>query len=137
MNGQSFVNWLALAEGGGSLFMIVVGLFGSFDGFALFGNCVCLVGNVLWAYFIVAYNMNDTTAGIFALLAAANTIALGSQVRKCTRSDGKDSDSDSEDDEDSEERRADGAAKKGKRGGSGTAAAMKKSRKKRQRIHAD
>lgn len=121
--------------------MIAVGLFGGFDGFALFGNAVCLVGNVLWAYFIVSYDMNDTTAGIFMVLAAVNAVALGSQVRKCCRAEHKGDESDSEGEgegggEDSGEGRAgEGGGGRGTR--SGTAASMARARKKRQRIHAD
>lgn len=90
------LNYVALAQGAGSVFMFLVGSFGSFDVFLFFGNLLCVVGNAIWVYVIHSGEMNERTMVVFAALALANLFALGRQVRRCREPSKEDSDDEGE-----------------------------------------
>lgn len=99
MNGQQLLNYIALAQGGGSVFMLIGGIFGKFDAFLFIGNLLCVIGNCVWVWMIYSMRMNDRTMYLFAALAVVNLIGLAIQTVRCRRPTGED-DSDGEDEAD-------------------------------------
>lgn len=127
MNGQQLLNYVALAQGGGSLFMFLGGVLGNFDAFLLIGNALSVLAGSVWAYTIHSMGMNQRTMYIFATLAVLNVVGLAVQAVRCRSSKGG---NESDDEDEAEEpARLDDAPKQAKQSAKLTASLRKRRKK--------